>query len=51
MTYKMEYDQFQFITTDGIALDDDLNELRDEDGVIFVVPEKDRGFFITIGEK
>jgi hypothetical protein len=46
MTYKMTYDQFRFITIDGIALDDNFNELRDEDGAIFVVPEEDRGSFI-----
>lgn len=46
MTYKMDYDQFSFITIDGIALDDNLNELRDEDGAIFVVPEEDRDSFI-----
>lgn len=47
MTYKMDYDQFSFITIDGIALDDNLNELRDEDGAIFVVPEEDRDSFIV----
>jgi hypothetical protein len=46
MTYKMDYDQFRFITIDGIALDDNLNELRDEDGAIFVVPDEDRDQFI-----
>ena len=46
MSYKMNYDQFQFITIDGIALDDDLNELRDEDGAIFIVPVEDRDNFI-----
>jgi hypothetical protein len=46
MTYKMDYDQFTFITIDGIALDDNLNELRDEDGAIFVVPDEDRDQFI-----
>jgi len=46
MTYKMAYDQFRFITIDGIALDDNLNELRDEDGAIFVVPVEDRDSFI-----
>ena len=47
MTYKMDYDQFRFITPDGIALDDNLNELRDENGAIFVVPEEDRDSFIV----
>jgi len=47
MTYKMDYDQFRFITIDGIALDDNLNELRDENGAIFVVPEEDRDSFIV----
>ena len=46
MTYKMDYDQFRFITIDGIALDDNFNELRDEDGAIFVVPDEDRDQFI-----
>ena len=46
MNYKMSYDQFQFITIDGIALDDNLNELRDEDGAIFIVPVEDRDNFI-----
>ena len=47
MTYQMKYDQFQFITIDGIALDDNFNELRDENGAIFVVPEEDRDSFIV----
>jgi hypothetical protein len=47
MTYKMNYDQFSFITIDGIALDDNFNELRDENGAIFVVPEEDRDSFIV----
>lgn len=47
MTYKMDYDQFSFITIDGIALDDNFNELRDENGAIFVVPEEDRDSFIV----
>ena len=46
MTYKMDYDQFRFITIDGIALDDNLNELRDENGAIFVVPDEDMDQFI-----
>ena len=46
--YKIEYDQFQYITDSGIALDDNLNELRDCEGAIFVVPEKDRHLFKTI---
>lgn len=45
MDYQMGYDQFQYIDSQGIALDDDLNELRDADGQIFVVPEKDWGLF------
>jgi len=47
MSYKIEYDQFKFISIDGIALDDNLNELRDADGAIFVVPVEDRDLFIT----
>jgi hypothetical protein len=43
----MNYDQFSFITIDGIALDDNFNELRDENGAIFVVPEEDRDSFIV----
>jgi hypothetical protein len=42
----MDYDQFRFITIDGIALDDNFNELRDENGAIFVVPDEDRDQFI-----
>jgi hypothetical protein len=42
----MDYDQFRFITIDGIALDDNLNELRDENGAIFVVPDEDMDQFI-----
>lgn len=45
MDYKIEYDQFQYITESGIALDDNLNELRDSEGAIFIVPEQDRHLF------
>lgn len=48
MSYEMTYDQFQYISDSGIALDDDLNELRDSEGQIFVVPENDRHLFKTI---
>jgi hypothetical protein len=44
----MTYDMFQFIDVSGIALDDNWNELRDEDGAIFVVPEQDRQFFKVV---
>jgi hypothetical protein len=40
----MTYDMFQFIDESGIALDDNWNELRDEDGAIIVGPEQDRQF-------
>ena len=44
----MSYDMFQYITESGIALDDQLNELRDCDGAIFVVPENDRHLFKVV---
>lgn len=44
----MTYDMFQFIDESGIALDDEWNELRDEEGAIFVVPEQDRKFFKVV---
>ena len=50
MSYEMTYDQFQYISDSGIALDDDLNELRDSEGQIFVVPENDRHLF-KLGNK
>ena len=46
--YQIQYDQFQYITESGIALDDDWNELRDSEGAIFVVPEQDRHLFRTV---
>ena len=45
MDYQLTYEQFQYIDEDGRALDDDLNELRDSEGAIFIVPEEDRHFF------
>lgn len=48
--YQMSYEQFQYIDCRGIALDDDLNELRDGEGQIFVVPEKDWGLFKQISK-
>jgi len=48
--YEMNYDQFQYITESGIALDDDLNELRDAEGQIFVVPDSERHLFTVIHE-
>ena len=50
MSYEMTYDMFQYITENGIALDDELNELRDCDGAIFVVPENDRHLFKVAGD-
>lgn len=41
----MQYDRFSYISESGIALDDCLNELRDDEGCIFVVPEEDRHLF------
>lgn len=48
MDYEISYDMFQFIDDNGIALDDEGNELRDSEGAIFVVPEKDRHYFIAL---
>lgn len=34
--------EFNYITSTGIALDDFGNEVRDENGVIVIVPENER---------
>ena len=38
--------EFNYITQSGIALDDHGNEVRDEDGVIIVVPEDERANYV-----
>lgn len=39
--------EFNYITRNGVALDDFGNEVRDEHGEIIVVPENDRaGYYI-----
>jgi len=43
------YDRFQYINEDGKALDEYLNEFRDEEGACIYVPKKDWHLF-TIKE-
>jgi hypothetical protein len=40
-----DYELINFIDQNGIALDDDLNEFRNEHGSIVVIPEMDRRYF------
>jgi hypothetical protein len=40
-----DYELINFIDQNGIALDDDLNEFRNEYGSIVVIPEMDRRYF------
>jgi hypothetical protein len=51
LEYNVTYDMFKYIDSSGIALDDNLNELRDSEGMVFIVPEQDRDYFITIREE
>jgi hypothetical protein len=41
-------DQFEYITVNGKALDLDLNEYRDENGLIVYVPIEFRSMFKTV---
>jgi hypothetical protein len=34
-----DYELINFIDQNGIALDDDLNEFRNEDGLMIIIPE------------
>ena len=40
-----DYELINFIDQNGIALDDDLNEFRNEYGSIVVIPEMERRYF------
>ena len=40
-----DYELINFIDQNGIALDDNLNEFRNENGSIVVIPEMDRRYF------
>ena len=40
-----DYELINFIDQNGIALDDDLNEFRNEQGSIVIIPENDRRYF------
>jgi hypothetical protein len=40
-----------YIDEDGIALDDSLNEVRDEDGMPIRVPQEQRKFFKTVNRE
>ena len=40
-----DYELINFIDQSGIALDDDLNEFRNEQGSIVIIPENDRRYF------
>ena len=42
------YDKIKYITTDGKALDDSLNEFRDEEGCCIYIPESDWNLFEII---
>ena len=43
-----DYELINFIDQSGIALDDDLNEFRNEQGSIVIIPENDRRYFKQI---
>jgi hypothetical protein len=43
-----DYELINFIDQDGLALDDNLNEFRDENGEIVIIPIKDRRYFKQI---
>ena len=38
-------ENFNYISPDGIALDDFGNEIRDDQGQIIIVPPEDRHFY------
>jgi len=40
-----DYELINFIDQNGIALDDELNEFRNEHNSIVVIPEMDRRYF------
>jgi hypothetical protein len=40
-----DYELINFIDENGIALDDSLNEFRNENGEIVIIPELDRQYF------
>jgi len=43
-----DYELITFIDQDGKALDDDLNEFRNENGEIVIIPEMERKYFTQI---
>jgi len=43
-----DYELINFIDQSGIALDDDLNEFRNEQGSIVIIPENDWRYFKQI---
>ena len=40
-----DYELINFIDENGIALDDSLNEFRNENGEIVIIPELERQYF------
>ena len=40
-----DYELINFIDENGIALDDSLNEFRNENGEIVIIPELERRYF------
>jgi len=42
------YEHFDYIDQDGVALDDSLNEFRDEKGQMVIVPEADWHMFSQV---
>lgn len=43
-----DYELINFIDENGIALDDSLNEFRNENGEIVIIPELERQYFKQI---
>ena len=51
MKKKELYEKITFITEKGKALDDDLNEFRNENGECVYIPTEDRVLFIIVKQK
>ena len=43
-----DYELINFIDENGIALDDSLNEFRNENGEIVIIPELERRYFLQV---
>ena len=43
-----DYELINFIDENGIALDDSLNEFRNENGEIVVIPKLERKYFLQV---